>query len=162
MVWKYSGNIYAVPLCRTKQSLDSIYRYNIIFTTWKKTLYFLSLKTKQQQQKKPLHSSAKTNLQDAVSFSQNVSLLWRAVVLCGYVVCMCVLWIVIIVIIDFWWIFFLEEYRSFFCSLTSVLLLALGCWPQASNKGWFMQMDKEEMQSLFSLSFSFYLAWQPH
>lgn len=31
----------------------------------------------------------------------------------------------------------------YFFSSTSVLLLEFGCRPPASNKGWFMQMDKE-------------------
>lgn len=53
----------------------------------------------------------------------------------------------------FWWKIFWKRtihFFFFFLSLTSVLLLVLGCRPQASNKGWFMQMAKEEMLSLLS------------
>lgn len=53
--------------------------------------------------------------------------------------------VVFFTVIYFWKNNFLDGDNFFFIfsSSTSVLLLEFGCRPPASNKGWFMQMDKE-------------------
>ena len=183
MVWTYSG-IFMQYHCITQNSLWPVFPqqqtqpniHNLegasvfLNTSLCLSIFFLKIIL----QSSITFMSANTNLQDAVLFSQNCySLIWRATErLFSEKQLMCFFFFFLNSYNCYYYLFLVEDFSGwrpsfffffFFLSLTSVLLLVLGCRPPASNKGWFMQMDKEEMLSLLSLSLctSLYLSWQP-